>query len=97
MCRKYYNGRGSWDDVVKAVRAYTAEYGKSPNSKITISPDNVSTMFESIRTMYELGYNGCRISCINEEVWASESDKIFEEQLAKFYTWEEEEGIEFNL
>lgn len=96
-CRKYYNGKGSWEDVAKAVRAYMSTYGREPNSKITISPDNVSTLFESIVAMHDLGYTTCRMSCVNEEVWTPEADAIFVEQLTKFFEWRKNNNIKFNM
>ncbi len=62
-CRVYHNGKGSYDDVVKAIKHYMTTYNKQPNTKITISPSNVKYMFSSINNMIDLGYTICRISC----------------------------------
>lgn len=96
-CRKYYDGRGSFDDVYKAIKHYIATYGKYPNTKITISPNNVEYMFDAIKTMIDLGYHGVRLSCVNEDVWDKEHDDIFREQLEKYYDYLEKSGASFVL
>ncbi len=96
-CRKYYNGKGSYDDVYKAIKHYIATYGKYPNTKITISPDNIGNMFEAIKAMIDLGYPGVRLSCVEEDVWNETHDDIFREQMEKYYDYIEKNNINFLL
>lgn len=96
-CRKYYNGKGSYDDVYKALKHYIATYGKYPNTKITISPDNIGSMFEAIKAMIDLGYSGVRLSCVEEDVWNEAHDNIFREQMEEYYEYIEKNNIEFFL
>ncbi len=96
-CRKYYNGKGSYDDVYKAIKHYISTYGKYPNTKITISPDNINSMFEAIKAMIDLGYPGVRLSCVEEEVWTEEHDNIFREQMEMYYEYIEKNNINFIL
>lgn len=96
-CRKYHNGKGSYDDVYKAIKHYIAAYGKYPNTKITISPDNINSMFEAIKAMIDLGYLGVRLSCVEEDVWNETHDDIFKEQMEKFYEYIESRNLDFCL
>jgi uncharacterized protein len=86
-CRKYHDGSGSYDDVVDAMTHYINTYGKYPNTKITISPDNVSYLHEGLKKFVEMGFDVVRISCVAEDVWEPRHDKIWEEQLRLFYEY----------
>ena len=61
-CRKYYNGKGSYDDVEKAVKDYIALTGRTPNSKLTLSPENVKYFYEGIKNFIQLGWGGPQTS-----------------------------------
>lgn len=96
-CRKYFNGKGSYDDVYKAIKHYITTYKKFPNTKITISPDNIGSMFDAIKAMIELGFSSVRLTCVNEDVWSEEHDDIFREQMELYYRYIEQNNIGFNL
>lgn len=96
-CRVYHNGKGSYDDVEKAVKHYMSTYGKQPNTKITISPSNAKYTFDAIKNMIDLGYSGCRMSCTDNEKWTHQDDQNFVNGIRKFYEYIEENDIEFNL
>ena len=96
-CRKYHDGRGSYDDVYKAICHYINTFKKYPNTKITISPDNIDSMFDAIKAVIDLGYKQVRLTCVSEVVWKPEHDIIFREQLRKYYDYIEKNNINFTL
>jgi len=94
-CRKYYNGKGSYDDVEKAVKDYIALTGKTPNSKLTLSPENVKYFYEGIKNFIGLGYKAVRCNCQMEDVWDEESENEYYTQLIKTYDYIIENRISF--
>ena len=96
-CRKYHNGKGSYNTIEKAIKSYMEPYHREPNTKITISPSNVHSTFSALKNMVDLGYTGCRMSCTNNEQWTEEEDKVFIEQLEQFYKYIEDNNIFFSL
>lgn len=94
-CRVYHDGRGSYDDVVKAIKHYITEYGKVPNVKVTMAPENIEHMFEGIKEFIELGFPQIRLSCVNEDVWQPYHDGIWQRELRKFYDFMLETNTNF--
>ncbi len=86
-CRRYHDGRGSYDDVEKAVIHYRDTYGKMPNSKITLSPQNVSNFYDAILNVINLGYTNIRCNCQMEDVWDDKSEDEYYRQLMKVYDY----------
>ena len=94
-CRLYYDGKGSYDDVERAVIHYRDTYGKMPNSKLTLSPENVSFFFDGILNFIRLGYTSVRCSCQAEDVWDEKSENEYYRQLIKIYDYIIENKINF--
>lgn len=94
-CRKYYDGRGSYDDVVRAMKHYISTYHVYPNTKITISPQNIGCLFEAAKAMMDLGFKRVRLGCVCEDVWEPEHDEIFRQQLQMYYKYVEDNDIDF--
>ena len=86
-CRKYHDGRGSYDDVEKAIKHYMANFNKVPNSKVTLSPENVSYLYDGIINFIKLGYLSVRCNCCMEDVWDDLSQDEYYHQLIKIYDY----------
>lgn len=94
-CRVYHDGRGSYDDVAAGIKHYIKTYGKIPNSKLTLSPDNVMHLYESILHFMDLGYKSVRCNCCMEGEWDAKSCRTYYDQLIKVYDYIIETRSEF--
>ena len=79
-CRKDLNGEGSFDTVFKAYKDWTSK-GNNPNTKITISPDNLPELNKIADFFIDLGCDEINANPIFEEEWTIEQAKIYYEQL----------------
>lgn len=80
-CRVFPDGRGSYDIVSKAAKDLLK---KAPDTmtKATLSPDNVGTLFQAVKSLQEdIGYRFIFCNCVFEEGWTMEHAKIFYTQL----------------
>jgi len=81
-CRIFPNGQGSYDIVEDAVKLWVTQNSK-PQTKLTISPDNVNYLFDAITNVWSLGVNGVFANCVFEEGWTVEHAKILYDQMIK--------------
>jgi Arylsulfatase regulator (Fe-S oxidoreductase) len=81
-CRVFPDGSGSYDTVVKSVKKWI-ELDSQPSTKLTLSPDNVSYLFEATLNLWNLGIPIVFSNCVFEEGWKPEHAKIFYDQLIK--------------
>lgn len=81
-CRKYKNGKGSYSDVERAVLDYLSR-GKQPNTKLTVSPQNVKYFYDGVVNLHKLGYRSARASYVYENVWTERSEKQYFDQLIR--------------
>lgn len=70
MCRKFPDGSPSYDIAIKAALAEKKRGFKG--TKITLSPDNISYVYEGVKNMIELGFNEVMINPVYEEGWQLE-------------------------
>lgn len=77
-----YKEYGSYKDVVKNVPLWLKQF---PNAatKVTISSADIPYIRESVLHLYTLGIHEVNINCVFEDVWKSNDDELFEEQLIK--------------
>lgn len=95
-CRKYHNGKGSYDDIAAGIKHYITNYGKTPNSKLTLSPDNVKYFFQSMVHFMELGYTSVRSNCCMNVNWDRKSLETYYDQLIMFYDYIVENNSQFS-
>ena len=66
-CRVLADGSGSYDLAMKAVRHYVDELGGTIGCKMTISPDNITYLYDAVLSLIDNGYvqkyNDVSISC----------------------------------
>ena len=78
-CRKYANGKGSYDDVEKAILAHNELLGHEPNTKLTFSLENMKYIPAVVRTLARLGYHTVRSSCdIAHSLTRAESEQYYD-------------------
>ncbi|WP_308898977.1 radical SAM peptide maturase, CXXX-repeat target family [Candidatus Desulfosporosinus nitrosoreducens] len=95
-CRVFPNGSGSYDIVEEAAKEWVKIDGH-PQTKITLSPFNVSYLNNALRNVWNLGINGAHTNCVFEEGWTKEHAKIFYKELIKLadYLLEEQRYSKF--
>lgn len=79
-CRIYHDGRGSYDDVVEAVK-YAIDEFNMDNTKVTFAPENISKINTAIPHLFNLGLTDIHANCVYEDVWKPGDDKELYDQL----------------
>lgn len=72
--------KGSYDDVVKNIPLWLAQF-PSAATKVTISSPDIPYICESVLHLYSLGIHEVNINCVFEDVWEDGDDIAFEQQL----------------
>lgn len=96
-CRKFPNGEGSYDIVLKAITKYKQLFGTYPDNKITISPDNLQYLAENIKYLIKLGYYNLPVNPTYEGPWDIETAKIYYQQLKEIANFVLENNLENQL
>ena len=96
-CRKFPNGEGSYDIVLKAITKYKQLFGTYPDNKITISPDNLQYLAENIKYLIKLGYYNLPVNPTYEGPWNIETAKIYYQQLKEIANFVLENNLENQL
>lgn len=73
-CRIYDDGRGTYDDVIKGVEKRLAN-GEHPSTKITLAPENIDYLYESVMHLFGIGYKFLNCNVVFEDVWSIEDGK----------------------
>lgn len=82
-CRKFHDGKGSYDLVERAVKDY---YSKNDyrSTKMTLAPENVSYLCEAAINLWEnVGTQFIMANCVFEDVWCSKDADVLYSQLIK--------------
>lgn len=95
-CRVFPDGSGSYDIVEDAAKEWVKVDGH-PQTKITLSPFNISHVSEALKNVWSLGISGAFTNCVFEEGWTKEHAKIFYSELIKLadYLLEDENYVGF--
>jgi uncharacterized protein len=83
--RVYQDGRGSFEDVIKNVPLYVADF-KEATTKATLSHDSLPYIFESVKFLSSLGL-AVYMNTVFEDVWQEGDDDIFYDQLIQTADW----------
>lgn len=67
-CRVFYDGSGSYDIVEDAVKLWVTQKG-IPDTKVTLAPENLSYLVESIIHLFKLGIQNVPANVVFEDVW----------------------------
>lgn len=72
--------KGSYDDVVRNVPLWLAQF-PGASTKVTISSPDIPYIAESVLHLNSLGIHEVNINCVFEDVWHEGDEALFEEQL----------------
>lgn len=81
-CRKFPDGSGSYDIVVKAVEKWK-QYDCNPGTKLTLAPGNIAYLFDAVLNLWSLGIPFVDANCVFEEGWTIDHAKTFYKELIK--------------
>lgn len=81
-CRVFPDGSGSYDVVEKAIKRWV-EIDSNPQTKITLSPENIKYLNDALRNVWSLGIYGAFTNCVFEEGWTIEHAKILYSEMKK--------------
>lgn len=82
-CRIDLNGNGSYDRAIAAVHHYKDTYGEMPGIKMTLSPDNISYLYNAVKNLLNEGYTEIFLNCVYEEGWNWEHAHILYSEMIK--------------
>ena len=86
-CRIQPTGEGSYDVAMAALNHYNKVYSNERNSKMTLAPENISYLFDSVVDFINHGMTTINLNCVFEEGWNTETAKIEYEQLKKLASY----------
>ena len=81
-CRIYKDGRGTYDDVIKAVMLRFRN-GEDPSTKITLASENLKYLAESAIHLFNIGYRFLYCNVVFEDVWNMELARILYAEMKK--------------
>lgn len=81
-CRIFPDGSGSYEFAEAAVKDRLMK-NKGPNTKLTISPDNLEYLVDAIKNFIDLGLVHLWSNCIYEHVWTKEEGNTLYNELKK--------------
>lgn len=82
-CRKFPDGSGSYDIVVKAIEDWREKTGEYPCSKVTLSPSNINYLFDAVKNLLDLGFTSILGNVVFEKGWNLDYAKIYYKELTK--------------
>lgn len=82
-CRIQPTGEGSYDVAMTALNHYNRVYSNERNSKMTLAPENISYLFDSVVDFINHGMTTINLNCVFEEGWNTRTAKIEYDQLKK--------------
>ena len=78
--RIYPDGRGSYDDVVRNIPLWLAQF-PGASTKVTIAHDDLPYLAQSILHLWQLGIEHINANVVFEDVWQPGDDELFEAQM----------------
>ena len=82
-CRIQPNGEGSYDIGMVALNHYNKHYSPERNSKMTLAPQNMKYLFESVKNFIENDMKTINLNCVFEEGWDQETALLEYNELKK--------------
>lgn len=84
-CRVDLEGNGTYDRAIAA--AMDRKNSNNLETKMTLSPDNISYIFDAIKNLISLGYISISLNYVYEEGWNINHAKILYNELKKVADW----------
>lgn len=82
-CRIQPNGEGSYDIDMLALNHFNKNFTPERNSKMTLAPQNMKYLFDSVVSFINNGMTCINLNCIFEEGWDQETALLEYHQLKK--------------
>ena len=82
-CRVDFDGNGSYDRAMSAVKDFYNRYGIMPDTKLTIAPANVNYLYKAIINLIDNGYINIHANCVFENGWTYDDAIIYYNQLKR--------------
>ena len=87
-CRRYPDGRPSYDIVAAAVKDCQKRYGQTRVTKLTLAPANIAYLAEAVKNLYEsFDFEGVYANCVYEEGWEDRHAAIMYAQMKELADW----------
>ena len=90
--RVFPDGRGSYDAVTKNVPLWLRQFPNA-STKATVSHDDLPYLKEAVVHLWSLGLKTVNINLVNEDVWQTGDDFVYEEQLRQLADTIIEQGL----
>lgn len=81
-CRKYYDGKGNFDDAYKAFLDIKNKFNQK-GTKITIAPENLTNIYDITQFFLNNNADSIYANCIYEHNWTESEGSIYYQQLKK--------------
>lgn len=75
-CRIDFNGNGSYDRAISAVKQYRKTYGKEAPTKMTLAPTNIKYLSKAIFNLINEDYKEINLNYIYESGWTIDHARI---------------------
>lgn len=87
-CRRYPDGRPSYDIVARGVHLAQQQYGVSGVTKLTLAPANVQYLFGAVKNLREsFAFSGVYANCVYEPGWTIGHARTLYEQMKLLADW----------
>lgn len=93
-CRIQPNGEGSYDVDITALNHYNKNYTPERNSKMTLAPENMKYLFDSVVNFINNGMMTINLNCIFEEGWNQKTALLEYNELKKVADYVLEKDLE---
>lgn len=96
-CRKFPNGKGSYDLAIAAAQDYKKLNGIFPETKITITPQNLKYLSDGIISLIKIGYTNLSANYVFEEGWSQEDAQLYYNELIKIANYIKDKQIDISF
>lgn len=87
MCRRDHNNNPTYKIIEKAVLHYKNNYNDKLSTKLTISPENISFLFDGVKNFIDLGFTIIHFNPVYEDVWEEKHSTEYYYQLKKIINY----------
>ncbi|MEG1515175.1 MAG: radical SAM peptide maturase, CXXX-repeat target family [Clostridia bacterium] len=93
-CRRYPDGRPSYDIVAAAVKRCQRDFDQSRLTKLTLAPANIRHLYGAVKNLYEsFNFEGVHANCVYEKGWTNEHAQIMYRQMRQLADWMIDEEV----
>ena len=86
-CRVFPDGSGSYDIAIAGVEHFREHYNGKMGSKMTMSPNNITYVYDAVTNLINLKYDEIYLNCVYEKGWTAEHATELYNQFKKLTNW----------